>query len=111
MKKILAIILTAALVIGLAACGTANNNTPDTGSNTSNSAPAAPPDGGTPPAPPDGRGGPGGNGQGGPGGQTSVNYSAAEEITADMVVSGKEYSSETADENALSVSGDAEVSL
>ena len=96
MKKILAIILAVVLVIGLAACGTTNNNTntADTGNNTNNSAPPTPPDG-----------------QGGPGGQTSFSYSAADELTEDMVVSGKEYSSETADENALSISGDVEVSL
>ena len=136
MKKTLAILLAAVLVIGLGACGAANNNTADTGNNINNSAPAEPPEGGTlpttpegqdgtPQAPPDGQGGPGGQeqggtpptppdgqgGQGGPGGQTSVSYSAASELTEDKVVSGKEYSSETADENALSISGDVEVSL
>lgn len=54
-------------------------------------------------------------GQGGPGGTPSgmssgnVSYSAASEITESSTVSKKTYKSETADENALSVNGDIEV--
>ena len=54
-------------------------------------------------------------GQGGPGGTPpgmssgNVSYSAANEITESSTVSKKTYKSETADENALSVSGDIEV--
>ncbi len=111
MKKILAILLAAALVLALAACGTANtsDNTETNTSATENTVP-----GGTPPEPPaggvpGGQGGPGGQ-PGGQGGSSSVNYSAANEITEDKVISGVKYQSSTADENALSVSGNVNVS-
>ena len=52
--------------------------------------------------------------QGGPGGMPgsssgNVSYSAASEITESSTVSGTAYKSETADQNALSVSGDIDV--
>ena len=45
------------------------------------------------------------------GGSSSVSYSAANEITGSQELAGTDYSSATADENALSVSGDVTVSL
>ena len=52
--------------------------------------------------------------QGGPGGMPgsssgNVSYSAASEITESSTVNGKTYKSETADQNALSISGDIDV--
>lgn len=52
--------------------------------------------------------------QGGPGGMPgsssgNVSYSAASEITESSTVNGKTYKSETAEQNALSVSGDIDV--
>ena len=135
MKKIIAIILALALVISLAACGTANtaNNTETANTaNTENSAQGGPGNGETPPEPPNGeappdmpnggQGGPGngeappdmpdGGGQGGPGGGgSSVSWTAATEITSSQDLTGTDYTSAAADENALSVSGNVNVSL
>ena len=145
MKKILTLLLALALVLSLAACGTANTSG---NTETANIAENTMPNGETPPEPPNGeappdmsngggQGGPGngetppeppngeappdmpnGGGQGGPGGQpggmggsSSVSYSAANEITGSQELAGTDYSSATADENALSVSGDVTVSL
>ena len=44
-------------------------------------------------------------------GSSSVTYSAANEITEDKTITSGSYSSETADENALSVSGDIDVTI
>lgn len=55
---------------------------------------------------------PGGNMQGQMGGsQTSVTYSGVEEITEDTTIESGEYSSEVADENAILVNGDIDVTL
>ncbi len=74
-----------------------------------------PPEGGPGGPPPDGQGGPGGNppgGSGGPGGGSAdVDYSGAEEITAAASRSGERYESGTADESALLIATDAEVSI
>ena len=68
--------------------------------------------GGTPPEKPDGNG-PGGAPGGKPGGSSSADmtYSAAYEITSSANESGKSYSSSTADESALIVSTDEDVTL
>ena len=72
--------------------------------------------GGTPPEKPDGNGpggAPGGKPGGKPGGSSSADltYSAAAEITSSANESGKSYSSSTADESALIVSTDEDVTL
>ena len=59
-----------------------------------------------------GMGMPNGDMQGQMGGNaSSITYSAAEEITEDTTIEAKEYSSETADENAILVNGDIDVAL
>ena len=45
------------------------------------------------------------------GGSTAVNYSGVKEITEDATIENEEYSSETADENAVLVNGDIDVTL
>ena len=87
-------------------------------------APSAPE--GTPPeAPPDGNGGHGGtppDGNGGPGGMPSggvpgsgssadIDYTGAAEITSEDTQSGQTYASAAADENALLISTEAEVTI
>ena len=72
--------------------------------------------GGTPPEKPDGNGpggAPGGAPGGHPGGSSSADltYTAAYEITSSASESGKSYSSSTADESALIVSTDEDVTL
>ena len=114
MKKYIAIIMAAALITGLAACGTGSSATADntavnttentaTIQETENTASGQPPEGG--------QGGPGGAPGGAPGSSASVEYSAAASITENTEESNGSYSSSTADENALSVSGDIEVTL
>ena len=89
--------------------------------------PEAPPDGnggpdGTPPdgnggpggTPPDGNGGPGGTPPGGAPGSSSnadIDYIGAVEITSADSQSGQTYASTTADESALLISTDAEVTI
>ena len=89
--------------------------------------PEAPPDGNGSPdgTPPDGNGGPGGtppDGNGGPGGtppggapgssgSADIDYSGAVEITTADAQSGQTYSSTTADESALLISTDADVTV
>ena len=89
--------------------------------------PGDPPDGnggpgGTPPGdPPDGNGGPGGTPPGGfgggmpgggPGGSSAdIDYSGAVEISSADDQSGQTYTSTTADESALLISTDADVSI
>ncbi len=53
---------------------------------------------------------PGGNAPGGASAQ-NVSYTAVKEITAETPLSGGEYTSETADENAILINTDADVSL
>ena len=72
--------------------------------------------GGTPPdgTPPDGNGGPGGTPPGGAPGSSSsegIDYSGAVEITSADVQSGQTYSSTSADESALLISTDADVTV
>ncbi len=63
--------------------------------------------GGTPPDKPDGPGG-----QGGPGGSANdVSYTAAKEITSAVTESGQTYSSQKADESALIIATDDEVTI
>lgn len=55
--------------------------------------------------------GSGGQAPGGTGNSSNVTYSAKSEITDSSTVENESYSSSTSDENALSVSGDVEVTL
>ena len=76
----------------------------------------APPDGNGDPdgAPPDGSGGPGGIPPGGAPGSassTDIDYSGAVEITSADTQSGQTYASTTADESALLISTDADVTI
>ncbi len=69
---------------------------------------------GNPPEKPDGNGGPGGTPLGGaPGGSSSadIDYTAAVEITSGTSESGKTYTTNTADESALLISTDEEVTI
>ena len=139
MRKLLALLLAALLVLSLAACGNsaADNSTgtdtsteqtetaadpgetpPDTEADASSDVPGTPPDGQGGPGgtPPDGQGGPGGahGGPGGaPGGNSSsdIDYSGAAEITSADTQSGQTYTSTTSDESALLISTDAEVTI
>ena len=76
--------------------------------------PGDPPDGNGPGStPPDGKGGPGGMPGGAPGSSSSadIDYTGAVEITSADSQSGQTYSSLTADESALLISTDAEVTI
>ena len=132
MRKLLALLLAALLVLSLAACGnSAADNSTSTDTSTEQTETAADP-GETPPdteadassdvpgTPPDGQGGPGGtppDGQGGPGGapggnsSSDIDYSGAAEITSADTQSGQTYTSTTSDESALLISTDAEVTI
>ena len=139
MRKLLALLLAALLVLSLAACGnSAADNSTSTDTSTEQTETAADP-GETPPdteadassdvpgTPPDGQGGPGGTppgGQGGPGGahggpggapggnsSSDIDYSGAAEITSADTQSGQTYTSTTSDESALLISTDAEVTI
>ena len=128
MKKWICVLLAAAMLLALAACG--NKSTSGTETKTDTAAednqttqesndPGTPPEGqpGTPPeggpgTPPDGQpgtppeGGPGGpppeGGPGGPGGGSGdIDYTGATEITSADTRSGETYASSAADENAL----------
>ena len=127
MKKILSLILTACLLLSLAACAFAAEGTPEgsppdfPGDPPSGGMPGNPPDG-TPPGDlpggnggPDGNGGPGGMPPGGfgggmPGGSSAdIDYSGAAEITSADSQTAQTYASTTADESALLISTDADV--
>ncbi len=123
MKKIIAVLLALMLIVSLAACGssgstntdntntaaenttnTTNTSTEDASGNSNSSRPDAPPDGG-------GQGGSGGSGAPGGSSSSSVEYSAAMEITSAASVSGESYTSSTADESAIIVSTSDDVTL
>ena len=129
MKKILSLILTACLLLSLAACAFAAEGTPEgsppdfPGDPPSGGMPGNPPDG-TPPGDlpggnggPDGNGGPGGMPPGGfgggmPGGSSAdIDYSGAAEITSADSQTAQTYASTTADESALLISTDADVTI
>ena len=102
MKKIIAFLLAAFLILGLCACGSsAGKDTASTSAVSEQSGPGA--------APPDGQGGPGGA----PGGSSSadIDYSGAMEITSADTQSGQTYASSTADESALLISTSDEVTI
>lgn len=109
-KALLITALTLALAVGsLGVVGCVNNSestaiTADPGGNGTppDGAPGEPPDGGNG-APPDG----GNGGPGGQGGQATAEWSAATTISDSNTYTGTSYSSQTASENALMVSGDS----
>ena len=115
LKKILAILISLMMIAG-AVTGFAEGNPPG---DPPSGEMGTPPDGmpGDPPeggmgTPPDGAPGGGFGGNAGPGGRTSsFEYAAATEMTEAASVSGETYTSETADESAVMVNTDAEVSL
>ncbi len=133
MKKTIAMLLsTLMLVSALTACGTTvtetaeeestavaetveTAETEETGTEESESAqppegdfPGEPPEGNPPGDPPDGMGQPGGAPGGGSG---DVTYTAATTITSTDTQSGETYASTTADESALLISTDGEVTI
>ena len=74
--------------------------------------PGEPPEGNPPGDPPDGMGQPGGGPGGAPGGGSSdVTYTASTTITSADSQSGETYASTTADESALLISTDGEVTI
>ena len=98
MKKLLTIVLTLALVVSLAACGTSAAADSESGGTGASAAPGRGGAGETPPDRPGGDGGPGGA----PGGSSSeVIYGGASEITGAASEDGKTYASSAADESAL----------
>ena len=109
-KARLAVLLAGTLAASFALVGCGNTTSDDTSTNEA-STEGAPSDMGTPP---DGEGGgPGGEG-GGPGGGTSaedVSWSGATTITEATETDGETYESTTADENALLVDTDEEVTI
>ena len=127
MKKILSILISLCLLASIAAVSyaeTGPGNAPSgnmPGSPPDGTPPDAPPDGfgggpdGTPPGdPPDGNGGPGGTppgGFGGPGSSADIEYTGTVEITSADSQSGQTYASTTADESALLISTDADVTI
>ena len=131
LKKILAILISLMMMTGAVTAFAEGNppGDPPTGEmgTPPDGMPGEPPEGGmgTPPdgipgeppeggmgTPPDGAPGGGFGGNAGPGGRTSsFEYAAATEMTEAASVSGETYTSETADESALMVNTDAEVSL
>ena len=129
MKKILSLILTACLLLSLAACAFAAEGTPEgsppdfPGDPPSGGMPGNPPDGTPPGDPPSGNGGPDGNGGPGgtppggfgggmPGGSSAdIDYSGATEITSADSQTAQTYASTTADESALLISTDADVTI
>ncbi len=95
MKRILSLLITAILILSLAACGSSTGSTTTADSGTSSNG------GGPGGAPPDKPGGPGG----GPGGSSSeVVYAGATEITSSETQENQTYSSSNADESALLIS-------
>lgn len=103
MKKILAILLTLSLVICSLGAFAENGGTPPDMSS-----------GGPGGTPPDGNGGgPGGAPGGAPGSSSSsdLTYTAAVEITSAETQADQTYASSTADESALIISTDAEVTV
>jgi hypothetical protein len=131
MKKILAVILSAALLLTtLTACGgTATQATEEstaaqteTTEAVETTAAAQAPEGTPPGDPPDGNGGPGGTPPGdppggmpggGPGGGSSadIDYAGAVTITSGDSQTGQSYTSSTADESALLISTSDEVAI
>ena len=131
MKKSIALILSAALLLmTLTACGSsaASSTSEETAPSITESSAAPsgdmqgePPDGTPPGDPPDGNGGPGGTppggfgggiSGGGPGGSSAdIAYSASVEISSADNQSGQTYASTTADESALLVSTEADVTI
>ena len=127
MKKILSILISLCLLASIAAVSyaeTGPGNAPSgnmPGSPPDGTPPDAPPDGfgggpdGTPPGdPPDGNGGPGGTppgGFGGPGSSADIEYTGTVEITSADSQSGQTYASTTADESAILISTDADVTI
>ena len=104
---------------------TADAAEPGESSNQENAEVPSAPEGTPPEAPPDGSGGPGGtppDGNGGPGGtppggapgssgSADIDYTGAAEITSADTQSGQAYASTTADESALLISTDADVTI
>ena len=132
MSKLLALLMAAILVLGLAACGnsaaensTSTNTateqtetTADSGETSSDTENGTSSD--VPGTPPDGQGGPGGtppNGQGSPGGapggnsSSDIDYSGAVEITSSDTQSNQTYTSTTSDESALLISTSDDVTI
>ena len=122
-NRIIAILMALALLIAYPACALAEGNPPEPPSGD-----FAPGDMGTPPdgmgEPPEGMGEPpeggpdgmGGPGEGGPGGgfgggSADFEYAAATELTEASDLTGETYASDTADESALIVNTDADVTL
>ena len=138
-RKAIALLLAALLVISLAACGSQTSDDPadtsdveqqteavsdfgsdtDAGDNSSanetgvpGDPPGEPPEGGPGGTPPDGKGGPGGAPGGAPGGSSEdIDYTGAAEITSADSQSGRTYSSSTADESALLIGTSEEVTI
>ena len=131
MKKTIALILSAALLLMiLTACGntTASATSEETAPSITESSaapssdmPGEPSEGNPPGDPPDGNGGPGGTPPGGfgggmpgggPGGSSAdIDYSGAVEISSADDQSGQTYASTTADESALLISTEADVTI
>ncbi len=131
MKKSIALILSAALLLmTLTACGSsaASSTSEETAPSITESSAAPsgdmqgePPEGTPPGDPPDGNGGPGGTppggfgggiSGGGPGGSSAdIDYSASVEISSADNQSGQTYATTTADESALLVSTEADVTI
>ena len=127
MKKILSILISLCLLASIAAVSYAETGP---GNAPSGNMPGSPPDGTPPDAPPDGFGGgpdgtppgdlPDGNsgpdgtppgGFGGPGSSADIEYTGTVEITSADSQSGQTYASTTADESAILISTDADVTI
>lgn len=104
---------SALLVLSLAAGCASDPAEPETESQEASAETAGHGPGGTPPDKPDGEGGPGGPGGGAPGGSSSadIDYKAAVEITSADSRSDESYTSSNADESALLISTDEEVTI
>ena len=127
MKKILSLLISLCLLASIAAVSyaeTGPGNAPYgnmPGSPPDGTPPDAPPDGfgggpdGTPPGdPPDGNSGPDGTPPGrfgGPGSSADIEYTGTVEITSADSQSGQTYASTTADESAILISTDADVTI
>ena len=111
-NRIIAILTALAMLIvfttGVLAEGNAPGNPPEGLGEPPEGMPGEPPESGMP-----GEGGPGGFGGGTPpgGGTSDFTYSAVTEITEAIEVSDDSYESDTADESALIVDTDADVTL
>ena len=125
MKKFIAIILSAALLLmTLTACGSSATSATseeaaqpitETSAAPSGEMHGEPPEGNPPGDPPDGNGGPGGSGggmPGGPGGSSAdIDYSGAVEISSADAQSSQTYASSTSDESALLINTSDDVSI